>query len=53
MTPPKKSTKIKFELMYYHVLRIATKDYKKVIYNKELEMRCKIVFDLQIGHKTP
>jgi len=38
---PKKSFKIKFDSMYHRLLRIATKDYKKVISNKELVLRCK------------
>jgi len=37
----KKSTKVKFDSMYYRMLRIATKDYKRVMHKKELMMRCK------------
>jgi len=37
----KKSTKAKFDSMYYRMLRIATKDYKRVMHKKELITRCK------------
>jgi len=37
----KKSTKIKFDSLYYRLLRVATKDFKRSIHNNDLIKRCK------------